>query len=652
MNNRVETAVQRPADLLRNDIAFVIPSYQRPYVWPDDDVLKLLDDIHTAKKENEHHYFIGTLLTAEHHEIRQDGVKVLELIDGQQRATTLMLIALAMRELQVDSPLTAIATVNNESRLTFVIRDQVQSLLGAWSGLPNCQLPGEDAIKNDPYLTRLYGALRALYQKLNKLSEKECKELADYIHERVQWVCNIVPNGMDLNRLFATMNTSGMQLEQADILKSMLLKQVKSNKAKYEGIWQACEQMENYFERNVRQIFSGSDWNQIKPQHLKSFDGKVFLLSNKASGLKPGEVQRLTINDLAGDFIQSSGESSPNKNTQYVDETEDAEPVYCRSIIRFSLLLMHAYRIYQWEREDISVRLHSDRLIESFSDLIHSDEKSVKAFIECLWQVRYYFDQWVVKWVKSDSDEEEHLGLTSVTRSKPKNKWYIQRSYKENSALGLLQSVRYFTGERSAQYWLTSFLGGLITDEHKKEDQVLELLEDIDNQLSLAVETQKEASYKLLSNDLDEQEPFEEIKQYLADPQGTRFEHYWFQKLEYLLWKNGDKTKDKKLAKYRIVSRNSIEHVHPQNEEYKEVLEKKYLDAFGNLVLLNPGQNSSYSNQKVEKKKIDFLSKTGYDSLKLKHIFDLMGNDHWSSDKIKQHEEEMLKIFEMHYTTT
>lgn len=435
MNNRVETAVQTPADLLLNDITFIIPSYQRPYVWPDDDVLKLLDDIHTAKKADEPHYYIGTLLTAEHHEIRQDGIKVFELIDGQQRATTLMLIALVMRELQVDSPLTKIVTLNNESRLTFVIRDQVQSLLGAWCGLPNYQLPSDDTIKNDPYLTRLYGALRALHQKLKKIDVNECKELADYIYDQVQWVCNIVPNGMDLNRLFATMNTSGMQLEQADILKSMLLKQVKSNKAKYEGIWQACEQMENYFERNVQQIFSGSDWNQIKPLDLKSFDGKVFLLSNKVSGLKLGEPQRLTIDDLAGDFIASSDESSSNKNTQNGNEVEDEEPVYCRSIIRFPLLLMHAYRIYKREREDISVRLHSDRLIESFSDLIHSDEKSVKAFLECLWQVRYYFDQWVVKWVKSDSDEDEYLGLTSVTRSKSKNKWYIQRSHKENSAL-------------------------------------------------------------------------------------------------------------------------------------------------------------------------------------------------------------------------
>ncbi|MFA6071750.1 MAG: DUF262 domain-containing protein, partial [Janthinobacterium sp.] len=574
MNKRVETKVQRPADLLSNDIAFVIPSYQRPYVWPDNDVLKLLDDIHTAQKAKEPHYYIGTLLTAKHHEIRQDGVKVLELIDGQQRATTLMLIALVIRELRIDSPLTKIVTLNNESRLTFVIRDQVQLLLGAWCGLPNYHLPSEDAIKNDPYLNRLYGALRALEQKLKKFDVNECKELANYIYERVQWVCNIVPNGIDLNRMFTTMNTSGLQLEQADILKSMLLKRVISDKAQYEGIWQACEQMDNYFERNVRQIFSASDWNQIKQQNLKTYDEKVFLLSCKVSLVSQGEPNGLTINDLAKDFIESTYETNFIKNIQNDKEVEDDESIYCRSIIKFPLLLMHAYRIYQEERGDISVRLHSDRLIESFNDLIDSDEKSVKAFIECLWQVRYYFDQWIVKWVKADDDEEEHLRLTSVARSKTKNKYYLQRRHEENSALALLQGVRYFTGEQSAQYWLTSFLGWLVTDEYENEAQILELLESIDNQLSLAVETQKEASFKLLMNDLNDQKPFAEVKQYLSNPQGTQFEHYWFQKLEYLLWKNGDKTKDTKLAKYRIVSRNSVEDVHPQKEEYNDVLEK------------------------------------------------------------------------------
>jgi hypothetical protein len=135
----------------------------------------------------------------------------------------------------------------------------------------------------------------------------------------------------------------------------------------------------------------------------------------------------------------------------------------------------------------------------------------------------------------------------------------------------------------------------------------------------------------------------------LSEPKGTRFEHYWFQKLEYVLWKNGNKSKDRKLARYRIVSRNSVEHVYPQNEEYGNQLEKKYLDAFGNLVLLSPGQNSSYSNQKVEKKKVDFVSHSNYDSLKLKHMFELMSNEQWTKHKIIAHQKAMIDALLEHY---
>lgn len=68
---------------------------------------------------------------------------------------------------------------------------------------------------------------------------------------------------------------------------------------------------------------------------------------------------------------------------------------------------------------------------------------------------------------------------------------------------------------------------------------------------------------------------------YFSEPRGTSFEHYWFQKLEYVLWKAGDKTDDK-LKRYRITSKNSVEHVHPQNEEHGRKLESEHLNAFGN----------------------------------------------------------------------
>ena len=76
-----------------------------------------------------------------------------------------------------------------------------------------------------------------------------------------------------------------------------------------------------------------------------------------------------------------------------------------------------------------------------------------------------------------------------------------------------------------------------------------------------------------------------------------------------------------------------------------------YLNAFGNLVLLSPGENSSYSNQTVGKKQEDFKAKPVYDSLKLKQIFELKQNDEWDKDKIKQHQKEMVDLLISHYAS-
>ncbi len=42
---------------------FVIPSYQRPYVWSSIHIEDLLNDIEQAFKNKEAHYFIGTTLS-------------------------------------------------------------------------------------------------------------------------------------------------------------------------------------------------------------------------------------------------------------------------------------------------------------------------------------------------------------------------------------------------------------------------------------------------------------------------------------------------------------------------------------------------------------------------------------------------------------
>lgn len=649
--NNVATEVLTLAHIDQYGYQFSIPCYQRPYVWPDDAVLKLFDDINKARLAKENNYFIGTVLTSI--EQKENGEKVYVLIDGQQRTTTLMLIALAFRKVKLEKqheviPINNLAAFNGKPRLQFEIRDQVQQLMGSLAGLADHQLPSDEAIANNPYLTRLYAALKVLIQQIDALDDDSRIKLGGFIYNNVQWVNNIVPNQMDLNRLFSTMNTAGIQLEQTDILKSKLFKQLKTEKPLYDAIWVACEHMENYFERNVRKVFPNAPWNNIQLEHLAVFDDVLF----KKVGEEQPHGSGLTISQLATRLC--IGNAPDNLPTPEFETYElDQETVYCRSIISFPLLLIHTYRIFlaKFSKFDIIPRVHADKLLEIFDPLMNAGENDIKDFIKLLWQVRYQFDRWVVKWGERDDSNDEQLRLTNFSHSQSSGNLYINRSPKELSAIVMLQSVRNFTGERSAQYWITSFIAGLIANNISKEMDALILLEQIDNELSLTAEseTQKTASFKQAKSYKPDTISWHNRRVYFNESKGTSFEHYWFQKLEYVLWKTEKNREDKKFQGYRITAKNSVEHVHPQHEEYNNKLPHEYLNAFGNLVLLSPGENSSYSNQTVIKKKADFESKPYFDSLKLKAIFELKANKEWNSSRIQQHQSEMLAKLTMHY---
>lgn len=636
--NRVKTRTETIAQLHQRNVALKIPSYQRPYVWPAEEVIKLLMDVANARQDGQANYFIGTLISA----LGNETAGSYELIDGQQRITTLVILALAFRERLPDHRLVDMTRRGTKPRLTFAIREKAQAFLAHEAGLSEVRLTEEETC--DPYVTHLHQGLKAARQKLKELArdEENLRALADYLYEQVVWVNNIMPAGMNPNQLFTRINTSGVQLEQTDILKSQLLHKIQQHKRRYDAIWQACENLGNYFERNVRQLFPNANWQQLRFDSLATFDATQFPMEESNYVDTMGQ----TLAELISHAVEEHHvRATPQDST----ETE-----YCRSIISFPLLLMHTYRIFRSERKqgDISSRLHANNFGECFKSFVQDvNEADAVAFIELLWRVRYQFDRWVIKWRQDDNENSAHLHLGSVRWHDGKKR--LNRSFTERVPdLVQLQAVRNFTGERSAQYWLTPLLArSLGTASH---EEALALLEDIDNKLSLANCSQKEASFALLQGEPLACHPQNWIREHLEQHLGTGFEHYWFQKLEYVLWKNRTSLTfqdDKRLADFRITSKSSVEHVHPQHHEYtQEQLEKGMLNSFGNLALLSPGENSSYSNQDPGKKRVDFNKKPNIDALKLAHIFKLMDNsDVWDEDTIRQHREDMLTLLEAHY---
>lgn len=140
---------------------FSIPIYQRLYVWGDNQVLTLLNDLINAYERREDLFFLGGTLLVE-----QDAVngRHFDLIDGQQRFTTLWMLCYAWRE-----ALLPFLTIRKESpeepRLRFAIRPEVNRFLERLTyGEALQNLPDEEATK------QMRVALDLMYSAFEKRS--------------------------------------------------------------------------------------------------------------------------------------------------------------------------------------------------------------------------------------------------------------------------------------------------------------------------------------------------------------------------------------------------------------------------------------------------------------------------------------------------
>ncbi len=80
-------------DILTENKKFIIPSYQRPYSWTVDNAEQLIDDIYKSSQSEENEYFIGSMICI------NKGQNQYEVVDGQQRLTTLSIIVSELKKI-------------------------------------------------------------------------------------------------------------------------------------------------------------------------------------------------------------------------------------------------------------------------------------------------------------------------------------------------------------------------------------------------------------------------------------------------------------------------------------------------------------------------------------------------------------------------
>ncbi|MFA6930256.1 MAG: DUF262 domain-containing HNH endonuclease family protein, partial [Lentisphaeria bacterium] len=629
---------------------FNIPIYQRLYVWRDDQVLTLLNDLINAYENNEDIFFLGGTLIVEQ---EGDAGRSFDLIDGQQRFTTLWLLCHAWQE-ALKSFLTVTIDKITMPRLRFAIRPKVNYFLESLAfGELKKLLPEEEATK------RMHVALdlmKSVFAKRHLPAGANDRTaylagLTEFVFSKAKFVITVVPQETDLNKLFEVINNRGVQLQHHEVLKARMLdKLTEKERSPYAVLWEACADMENFVERNLSSNFKSfaSEIADCYERRELANAGAVRNLLEKRMLLQR-DHHEYSLNDI----LNSSEESSAANITTV---SEEIEPTWVHSIFGFPLFLQHVLRIWLLEnkRPDLPRLLDRELLAlfdtHFFTDTADSSE-NVRSFIDLLWSLRVIFDEHVIKWV-DQGEEEIHL-ISAISVSTSNGKRYMSRSRETDShrAFSLLQSMLYHSQEITTQYWVTPLLLFMHRNPGESSERYFAYLRHLDNHLlgstaddSLVIRTlafMKDPWQRRTLIHRDE----------LQKANGVNFPHYWFYKLEFVLWFQ-KKRPTERLEKFRFKAKSSVEHISPQTPtERDENRVNEALNHFGNLALVSRSRNSEYGNRPYNEKRLKFLNnnKNQLDSLKMDLIYE---NEQWNDSKAFAHQEEMIKCLEYYCENT
>ncbi len=285
---RIQAAERPVGDVFSDEFRFNIPRYQRPYAWTIEQAGEMFDDLLTAvtagAEVDPEPYFLGSIVL-----VKAENDPQAEVVDGQQRLTTLTILLSALREhvsaqfaesldgriFQKGDP---IKGTIDQPRLTLRDRDHeffeknVQSRAGI-SSIHELATDGlTDSRRNFVENGRLF------LSRLGALETEVCDRLARYVALHTYLVTVSTQDFESAYRIFTVLNERGLDLTHTDILKSEIIGQIPEvQQEQYTARWEAEEEdlgrtdFADLFS-HIRMVFAKS---KARESILKEFRAEV-----------------------------------------------------------------------------------------------------------------------------------------------------------------------------------------------------------------------------------------------------------------------------------------------------------------------------------------------------------------------------------------
>ena len=244
---------------------FIIPSYQRGYRWGESEVTRLLDDIYANGEKN---YCLQPVV------VKRDEKERFELIDGQQRLTTLFILLQYIRKEYKPR-------IRINFSLEYTTREQSAQYL------ENIEEDLADTNIDFFHIYRAYQTIDAWFQR-QKNDVVAADHVYGYLIEHVKIIWYEVGKSENPISLFTRLNVGKIPLTSAELVKAMFLSQAGNESVGHEKQEEISLQWDNM----EKELNHNALW---------------YFLTNRSSG------QYQTRIDLILDLISGKGENNRDK---------------------------------------------------------------------------------------------------------------------------------------------------------------------------------------------------------------------------------------------------------------------------------------------------------------------------------------------------
>lgn len=652
MNNPIHS--YKVKVLLSDTSRYLVPMYQRNYAWGEAEINQFMQDISDYQEyKSEKTYYIGTLVVFE----RKNGS--FEVIDGQQRLTTLTLLTFALKRLYS--------------------RNKISIDMG-WYGTPNLDFESRKRssdtftsliqgvalkhLRTDDYNQDLINGYSLLEKGLLALGD-QLEGFCSYLFNSVEITRVLVPKDTDLNHYFEVMNNRGEQLEKHEVVKARLMAVLNdiNNPLEREQstqllskVWDATANMERYVQYGFspderHHMFGKDDWGHFSPKSYTELAASLKEVDTRNFGRDSNVF--LSLSEILARPHQSLSNNDINSGVERFN-----------SVINFSNFLLHVLRILTKK----NIALDDKRLLEQFEQYLEDNRNdriiAVQNFVYALLKCKYLFDQYIIKREFSNGSDKWSLKKLHFYNSKSQS--YINTfddGQDQNGEDGfdgvnrqilmLLSALHVSMPTLVYKHWLNGALYHLFSMDKITPCLYLKKLEYLARQfvygrfLNVEGIDYYEMIYQGIGyNELDSDNP--QVMKLLS--YGVIENNLVFNYLDYLLWCDGiKKKKDEVIIQFEFTFRSSVEHFYPQHPlDSQRKLTGNDLHRFGNLCLISHSKNSKLSNLSPTAKREHFnaaIVDKKVDTLKLYEMIKLMNNtSEWAEVQIAEHEKSMLKI--------